>query len=80
MPRVALLLSAAAVAADLLPAGPRSGGDYTIVYTGRDVYVYHNLLDRAQLQLDEQEREMLAQRRVVISSLHCTQAHGPHGC
>jgi hypothetical protein len=53
MLRVALLLSAAAVAVDLLPAGSRSGGDFTIAYTGRDTYAHPGPLDRAQLQLED---------------------------
>jgi hypothetical protein len=42
MPRVALLLSATIVTADLLPAGSRSSSDFTLAYTGRDTYVIVN--------------------------------------
>jgi CxxC motif-containing protein (DUF1111 family) len=77
MLRVALLLSAAAVAVDLLPAGSRSGGDFTIAYTGRDAYAHPGPLDRAQLQLYEQWREMFAQHWVVAPSPFGLWGHGP---
>ena len=72
------LLSAAAVAADLSPADPRSGGDFTVAYTGRDAYALPGpALDREQLSLFEQGREVFAQRWVVAPSPFGLWGRGP---
>lgn len=76
--RVALLLSAAAIAADLLPADPRSGGDFTVAYTGQEAYALPGpALDHDQLSLFEQGREVFAQRWVVAPSPFGLWGRGP---
>lgn len=78
MLRVALLLSVAAVAADLSPADPRPGGDFTIAYTGQDAYALPGpTLDREQLLRFEQGREVFAQRWVVAPSPFGLWGRGP---
>jgi CxxC motif-containing protein (DUF1111 family) len=78
MLRVALLLSAAAVAADLLPADPRSGGDFTVGYTGQEAYAQPGpTLDREQVLLFEQGGEVFAQRWVVAPSPFGLWGRGP---
>ena len=72
------LLSAAAVTAELSPADPRSGGDFTVAYTGRDAYALPGpTLDREQLSLFEQGREVFAQRWVVAPSPFGLWGRGP---
>ncbi len=78
MLRFALVLPAVAVALALVPADSRAGGDFSVAYTGQDAYALPGApLDREQLLLFEQGREVFAQRWVVAPSPFGLWGRGP---
>ncbi len=77
MLRVALLLSAAALAGGLALADQRAGGDFTGAYTGPDAYAQPGPLDAAQLPLYEKGRIAFIQRWVVTPSPFGLWGRGP---